>query len=125
MLQELNDKIKEEQKEFLDFAKSKWNSNLDWNIKCIKFVAMKWKAKMSRLPKLPNEYIEMINIPLAVAETFVLGKSIKINFIRCLKKVRVIILLLVIYLLDSHSVHANLIILFIYVFVISRAVLRM
>ncbi|XP_072767674.1 uncharacterized protein [Anoplolepis gracilipes] len=82
---ELKEKILEEQKEFLDFAKSKWNDSFDWKIRYDKFITFKWSRKMKKFQKLPRYYIESKNISLSVQKinsTFI--KSIEIKFISCL-----------------------------------------
>lgn len=118
--QELREKIKEEQNEFLEFAKKKWDSNFEWNIKCMKFVYLKWRAKVDKLFKLPNEYIEITNIPLtlSVTETPILNKDIKVKFVRYLKEVSYILQECLIY-----STHKYIQILFVFS-VISRVILQ-
>ncbi|XP_070158284.1 uncharacterized protein [Polyergus mexicanus] len=81
----LKDKILEEQKEFLNFAKSKWNDTFNWPIKYNRFIISKWNTKMKKFKKLPRYYIESKNISLSMQKinsTF--NKSIEIKFISCL-----------------------------------------
>ncbi|XP_024869019.1 uncharacterized protein LOC112452837 [Temnothorax curvispinosus] len=82
----LQETISEEQKEFLVFAKSKWDDSFPWLIKCNKFVALKWKAKMQEFKKLPRFYAESMNIPLSVQKNNFRIKAIKVTFISCLRE---------------------------------------
>lgn len=85
--QTLQRTISEEQKEFLNFAKSKWDDDFNWLIKCNKFVQIKWKTKIHRFEKLPRYYIESINIPLSVQKINLKNKDIKVKFMSCLREV--------------------------------------
>ncbi|XP_018399079.1 PREDICTED: uncharacterized protein LOC108776846 [Cyphomyrmex costatus] len=82
----LQEIISKEQKEFLDFVKSKWNDAFAWNIKCNKFVVSKWNIKMQRFKKLPRYYIESINIPLSVQRTNLKNEDIKVTILSCLQQ---------------------------------------
>lgn len=79
--------ISEEQKEFLEFVKGKWDDTYNWLIKCNKFVARKWDAKIRMFKKLPRYYVEYINIPLSVQQINYKAKDIKVKFISCLQQV--------------------------------------
>lgn len=85
--QALQEIISKEQKEFLEFAKMKWNDSFNWLIKCNKFVTLKWKAKRQRFEKLPVLYVESLNIPLSVQEINFKIKDIKVTFTSCLRQV--------------------------------------
>ncbi|KAL0116753.1 hypothetical protein PUN28_009992 [Cardiocondyla obscurior] len=76
--------ISEEQKEFLEFAKSKWCSDFNWAIKSMKFIETKWKTKVKRFEKLPRYYIESMNMPLSVQDVNYQNKDIKVTFKSCL-----------------------------------------
>lgn len=78
--------ISEEQKEFLEFVKSKWNDTAIWKIKCTKFIMKKWKAKMKRFEELPRYYANSISIPLSVQKNNFKIKDIKITFVSCLRQ---------------------------------------
>ncbi|KAL6264947.1 hypothetical protein P5V15_005043 [Pogonomyrmex californicus] len=78
--------IEDEQKEYLEFAKSQWDDTFKWFSKCPEFVIKKWKAKMIRFQKLPRYYIESINIPLSLQKDNDKNKDIKIKFISCLRQ---------------------------------------
>ncbi|XP_028050349.1 uncharacterized protein LOC105838508 [Monomorium pharaonis] len=79
--------ISKEQKEFLEFAMHKWDDTFKWSIKCMKFIAKKWKAKMRRFQtKLPRYYVELKNIPLSVQKINFQNKEIKVTAISCLRQ---------------------------------------
>ncbi|KYN40421.1 NMDA receptor-regulated protein 2 [Trachymyrmex septentrionalis] len=78
--------ISEEQKDFLDFAKSQWDDTFNWKIKCNKFVIAKWNIKMQRFKKLPRYYIESISIPLSVQRTNLKNQDIKVKISSCLQQ---------------------------------------
>lgn len=82
----MQETISEEQKEFLEFAKSKWDDSFTWMIKCKKFVQIKWKAKIHRFERLPRFYIESINIPLSVQKINFKNKDVKVTFMSCLQE---------------------------------------
>ncbi|KYN14089.1 NMDA receptor-regulated protein 2 [Trachymyrmex cornetzi] len=78
--------ISEEQKDFLDFAKSQWDDAFHWKIKCYKFVIAKWNTKMQRFKKLPRYYVESISIPLSVQRTNLKNQDIKVKISSCLQQ---------------------------------------
>lgn len=81
----LKDKILEEQKEFLEFTKSKWDDTIKWPIKCNHFIMSKWKTKMEKFQQLPRYYIESKIISLSIQKiNSTLDKNIRINFEACL-----------------------------------------
>lgn len=84
--QALQETISEEQKEFLNFAKSKWDDTFSWLIKCNKFIQIKWETKIQRFERLPRFYIESINIPLSVQKINLKNKDIKVTFMSCLRE---------------------------------------
>jgi len=79
--------ISEEQKDFLDFAKSQWDDAFNWKIKCNKFVITKWDTKMQRFKKLPRYYVESISVPLSVQRTHLKNQDIKVKISSCLQQV--------------------------------------
>ncbi|CAD1469788.1 unnamed protein product, partial [Heterotrigona itama] len=71
--------ISQEQDEFLEFAKSKWNKRL-FKITCEDFINLSWKSKLQYMYKLPRYYSEVTTIP------FVTDKNIEVKFIsNCLQ----------------------------------------
>jgi len=82
----LQETISEEQKEFLEFVKSKWNDTFDWPIKSNQFITKKWEAKMLNFTRLPRYYIESINIPLSVQKVNFIIKDVKVIFTSCVRQ---------------------------------------
>ncbi|KAG5326460.1 ICE2 protein, partial [Acromyrmex heyeri] len=78
--------ISEEQKDFLDFAKSQWDDTFNWKIKCNKFVIAKWDTKMQRFKKLPRYYVESTSVPLSVQRTNLKNQDIKVKISSCLQQ---------------------------------------
>ncbi|EZA53909.1 hypothetical protein DMN91_009945 [Ooceraea biroi] len=76
----LQSTISEEQTEFLDFAKNKWDATAQLFIKYPDFISCKWNRKMCRLQKLPKYYAECTTIP------FSMTKDVKLEFVRCLQQ---------------------------------------
>ncbi|KAK1129044.1 hypothetical protein K0M31_020177 [Melipona bicolor] len=71
--------ISEEQDEFLEFAKSKWNERL-FNIMYEDFINLSWKSKLQHIYKLPRYYSEVASIPFAA------DKNVEVQFIsNCLR----------------------------------------
>ncbi|KAK9303829.1 hypothetical protein QLX08_004567 [Tetragonisca angustula] len=71
--------ISQEQDEFLEFAKSKWNERL-FKIMCEDFINLSWKSKLQHIYKLPRYYSEVTSIPFAA------DKNIEVKFIsNCLR----------------------------------------
>ncbi|XP_076391673.1 uncharacterized protein LOC100874657 isoform X5 [Megachile rotundata] len=66
--------ISQEQDEFLEFAKSKWQERL-FKITCEDYINLCWKSKLQYIYKLPRYYSEVTNVP------FIANKNTEVKFI--------------------------------------------
>nr|XP_050853419.1 little elongation complex subunit 2-like isoform X1 [Vespula vulgaris] len=77
----LKEIINEEQDQYLEFVKGKWDGMKLQTIYCEDYINLRWKYKLLDILKLPRYYMETTNIP------FVSDKEITVQFIStCLKK---------------------------------------
>ncbi|XP_035719890.1 little elongation complex subunit 2-like [Vespa mandarinia] len=73
--------INEEQEQYIEFVKGKWDGTKLQTIYCEDYINLRWKHKLLDILKLPRYYMETTNIP------FVSDKEITVQFIHnCLKK---------------------------------------